>query len=295
VSDFSDDWLALREPADAAARADDLVATLGRLPPGPGDVLEVLDLGCGSGANLRHLAPLLGGAGHAQQRWTCVDHDPALLARLPGRIRAWAEARDLDCAPGGSGLRVRADHWRADLAWSRVDLAAEPERLRLPRGGLVTASALLDLVSRRWLDTLLRRCRAGGCALLLVLSYDGRCSLAPAHPDDAAVIALVNRHQRTDKGFGPALGPDAGATAAHRCGVLGYRVRAAPSDWHIGPDRVGLQRALLTGWREAAGELAPDAAAADAWLDDWLAARLAQVDAGVSELLVGHLDLLALP
>jgi hypothetical protein len=56
-----------------------------------------------------------------------------------------------------------------------------------------------------------------------------------------------------------------------------------------------LQRALLTGWRDAAGEMTPEEGDADAWLDDWLAARLAHVEAGVSELLVGHLDLLALP
>jgi hypothetical protein len=224
-----------------------------------------------------------------------VDHDPALLARLPTRTRAWADAQGLDCAAAGAGLQVRAEHWEAHLTWARKDLATGPDGLRLPRGGLVTAAALLDLVSRRWLDALLRRCRAGGCALLFALSYDGRARLTPVHRDDAAVIALVNRHQRTDKGFGPALGPDAAGTAAHRCGALGYRVRAMPSDWHVGPGMAGLQRALLAGWRDAAARMAAADAGAPAWLDDWHAARLASVDAGASALLVGHMDLLALP
>jgi SAM-dependent methyltransferase len=295
MSDFSDDWLALREPADAAARADDLAAALGELSAAAGGALEILDLGCGTGANLRHLAPLLGAAGHAHQRWTCVDHDAALLARLPPRLGAWADAQALQCASAGAGLRIHTDRWRADVAWSRIDLAADADRLRLPRGGLVTASALLDLVSRRWLDALLGRCRAGDCALLFALSYDGRSRMTPMHPHDASVTALVNRHQRTDKGFGPALGPDAAAAAARGCGLLGYRVRTAPSDWHVGPDKAGLQRALLAGWRDAAGQMGAAEADPATWLDDWHAARLAAIDAGRSELRVGHLDLLALP
>ena len=290
--EFDDAWLALRAPADSAARADDLVSHLGSLHAGQGG-LRVLDLGCGTGANLRHLAPLLAEAGHAHQRWTCLDHDPALLARLPARLRDWAEAGELECRGARGGLDIRAGGWCAEVAWERADLAAEVQRLALPAGGLVTASALLDLVSEHWLATLLRRCRAARCALLFALTYDGRCGLAPAHPDDARVIALVNRHQGGDKGFGPALGPAAPAVAGHRCGALGYRVRTAASDWHLGPGLAGLQRALLAGWRDAA--VAMSETGTTAWLDHWHAAHLASIAAGTLRLDVGHMDLLALP
>lgn len=295
MSEFSDDWLALRAPADSVARADRLVSDLAGLPATRSGVLEVLDLGCGTGANLRHLAPLLAAAGHSRQRWTCVDHDPALLARLPARLGAWAEALRLDVLSAGTGLCVQADAWRADVAWEALDLAAEAQRLPLPAGGLVTASALLDLVSEPWLAALLQRCRAAACALLFVLSYDGRCALTPAHPDDPRVVALFNHHQRMDKGFGPALGPTATATAANCCRALGYRVRLAPSDWRIGSEQPGLQRALLTGWRDAVAELAVIDAGDAGWLDGWCTAHLARIETGALRLLVGHMDLLALP
>ena len=295
MSEFSDDWLALRAPADSAARADRLVADLAGLPAAGSGVLEVLDLGCGTGANLRHLAPLLAAAGHSEQRWTCVDHDSVLLARLPARIRAWSEALRLDACSADAGLCVRTAAWRAEVVWDALDLAAEVQRLPLPAGGLVTASALLDLVSDPWLAALLPRCRAAGCALLFVLSYDGRCALTPAHPDDPRVVALVNQHQRMDKGFGPALGPAAVATAANRCRALGYGVRLAPSDWHIGPGQAVLQRALLAGWRDAAAERAAIEAGAGTWLDNWHAAHLARSEAGALRLRVGHMDLLARP
>ena len=66
MGDFSADWLALREPADRRARSAALVGRLvawlsGTSHPAGGCAgpLRVLDLGCGTGANLQYLAPIL--------------------------------------------------------------------------------------------------------------------------------------------------------------------------------------------------------------------------------------------
>ena len=69
----SDDWLALREPADAAARSRELVEHLG--PPATGRWV-IHDLGGGTGSMGRWLAPLLPGP----QRWVVHDRDTELLA-----------------------------------------------------------------------------------------------------------------------------------------------------------------------------------------------------------------------
>ncbi|HZP16183.1 MAG TPA: hypothetical protein VFA96_10195, partial [Nocardioides sp.] len=66
-------WLALREPADAAARAADLVEHLARRASKP---WVIHDLGCGTGAMGRWLAPLLPGPQH----WVGHDRDADLLA-----------------------------------------------------------------------------------------------------------------------------------------------------------------------------------------------------------------------
>ncbi len=75
MSGFSADWLALREPVDALARNQELTAQLIAWRRQPG-FLSVLDLGSGTGANLRFLAPWLSD----QQYWRLVDADPILLA-----------------------------------------------------------------------------------------------------------------------------------------------------------------------------------------------------------------------
>jgi SAM-dependent methyltransferase len=262
---FSADWLALREPADAAARSIRLTRAMADSFL-QGAELRVLDLGAGTGANLRYLAPRL----PAPQRWLLVDHDGALLASVatrddgPRRVAT----RQLD-------LRAIGDREAREMFSGRA---------------LVTASALLDLVSEEWMRALGTRCREAGAALLFALSYDGRIQCTPEEPEDAEVRALVNRHQRTDKGFGPALGPDAPAVAETVLVSLGYRVERERSDWELGPAAQDLQQQLIDGWAQAAVEIAPERSAA---LSGWRDRRLAHVAAHRSHLIVGHQDLAA--
>jgi hypothetical protein len=155
---------------------------------------------------------------------------------------------------------------------------------------LVTASALLDLVSEDWLRELTARCRAIGAAVLFALSYDGRIRFTPADPDDELVRALVNEHQRTEQGFGPALGPDATDCADRLLAALGYRVQRAPSDWLLTPESRELQRRLIDGWADAAAAIAPARAAS---IDAWRSRRLERLASDRSELVVGHEDLAA--
>lgn len=250
---FSADWLALREPADRAAR-DAALARQAAAAAGP--VPVIVDLGCGTGATFRALAPLLPGG----TRWRFVDNDPALLA-LAG-------------AAAGPGAELVP----ADLA----DLDALP----LDGATLVTASALLDLVSEDWLAGLAARLAVPFYA---ALSYDGRMDFAPQDPRDGAVAAAFNRHQRGDKGFGPALGPEAGDRAAAVLAAAGFAVDRADSPWRLGPGSAALQRELTRGIAAAAAEAGADPDAAAAW------ARQRDAGAAAATCVVGHVDLLALP
>ena len=252
MSGFSAEWLALREPADASARSTALVDFVAR----PG---RLLDLGGGTGSNIRYLSSRL----PSPQVWTLVDNDAALIAKAPPGVLTH----------------------RADL--NRV--LDDPE---LFAGcAHVTASAQQDLVSERWLATLVLRSKAAGAAMLFALNYDGRIVCSPEDPDDELVRRLVNEHQKTDKGFGPALGPDAGTRATQLMAAAGYTTRQQPSDWKLTADMRTLQQELINGWAAAAQEIAPDKAAVIA---DWRAKRMAHIDAGRSRIVVGHSDVAAI-
>jgi hypothetical protein len=273
VSGFSAQWLQLREPFDARSRAADLctflIAELA-LEKRQTSGLAIIDLGAGTGANLRYAAPLLGG----MQDWLLVEHDSLLLDAMQSRMREWT-------AP----LNCRVRHLE-------LDLATQLHQLPLPSGVLLTGSALLDLVSEPWLRTLARSAANAAAVIWFALTYDGNIDCVPAEPEDAEVRELFNQHQLGDKGFGPALGPGAGRMAERIFAEQGYRIRCAPSDWRIGPQASALQHALVQGWLEAACEIAPHRTAA---LSDWAGRRRAHIQNACSELRIGHVDFIALP
>jgi len=267
--------------------------------PAQGRTCGVIDLGCGTGANLRALAPRLGGA----QRWTLVDHDRALLDAMPQAVGDWARAGGQRVH--GSGGHFFLDGDAAQLGGSAMQAAVEPLNVDIARGldalpfefaRLVTCSALLDLVSESWLAALVDRCRAHGVALLCALSVDGRVEWSPRDPLDDAVHALFTAHQAGDKGFGgAALGSAALPRAAALLRSAGYRVSEARSDWEIdaarGANDMAMLRAMVDGIAAAAGEQSPSAR--ESVVGTWQARRHAAI-AG-SRLVVGHCDLLALP
>ena len=87
------------------------------------------------------------------------------------------------------------------------------------------------------------------------LNYNGLIELIPADPLDAAIIAAFNAHQRTDKSFGPALGPTAAAAAIARFKSLGYSVTHGRSDWFIESHEQDMQSEILSGWASAVREI----------------------------------------
>lgn len=277
---FDADWLALREPIDHRSRSEDQARALARWLGGPGapivdsDAHEVepgatiVDLGSGTGSNLRYLAPRLS----SRQHWTLIDHDRALLDRV---------------TEGASVGNIRS--LVADLS----DLESKETTGVFASADVVTASALLDLVSREWLEEVAERCSQARCAVLFALSYDGSIVWSGTpHADDEFVRAAMNTHQMGDKGLGAALGPDAGTAAAACFEQHGYEVTLTPTPWRLDRHDVGLAHALVDGWERAAIEVHPDR---EARLRSWGAARRDALARGESTLTVGHLDVLALP
>lgn len=265
MAGFSAEWLALRSPVDEAARNKSVEAAfLAVLPRGRPPHLT--DLASGTGATVAALAPRLGEG----QRWLLTDHDPALLAQAKTRL---------------AGLAGVVTSYR------QTDLAAGLGELDLAATDGVTTSAFLDLVTAGFIDALTGAVCAAGKPFLASLTYDGRAACFPPHPLDETVRLAMNAHQQTDKGFGPALGPDAAAYAAEAFEKAGYRVVQGTSDWQAGPEHGAFQQELVRGWAGAAREMGVE----NAKLEGWLAFRLAQIKAGRSTLQAGHLDIAALP
>lgn len=266
---YAPQWLQLREPADAAARAVDLLDPLRiRLADRPvrGGDQAIHDLGCGTGSMGRWLAPRLDGAQH----WILHDRDPYLLH--------FATVGAPKAAADGSHVAVTTQ--RGDIGRLTADALAG--------ASLVTASALLDVLTAEEIDRLAAACAGAGVPALLTLSVAGRVELTPADPLDAEITEAFNAHQRR----GELLGPDAVTAACDAFARHGATVRVHPSPWRLGPDEAALTAEWLRGWVGAAVEERPELAErAEAYLES----RLGACAAGELRVVVHHSDVLALP
>lgn len=264
MSGFSAEWLALREPFDRRARNAAVLEAVTAALKGLRQI-RIVDLACGTGSTLRALAPRLA----AQQHWRLCDNDLGLLLRA-------------STMPVPAGVTVTT---------TPLDLNRDLEAALDGPVDLVTTSALLDLVSEPWLERLATEIAARQIPFYAALSYDGRAALDPPDPRDATIVEAVNAHQRTDKGFGPALGPLAAFASIERFEKLGYSVVHGQSDWTAAPEHREFQIEILNGWAAAAREIGVPLADTI----EWLTRRRDIVAAGASSLRVGHVDVFAAP
>jgi Methyltransferase domain len=227
--------------------------------------LTIVDLACGTGSTLRALAPHL----PAQQNWKLVDNDLGLLMRAGN-----------------------ASHPRAKVTATPIDLVRDLEAALDGRLDLVTASALLDLVSDSWLERLATEVAVRGLPFYAALSYDGRVIFDPSDPLDAPIIAAVSNHQRRNKGFGPALGPDAAKRTIAMFEAVGYVVVNAAADWVMKPHDQDMLAALFDGWASAAREVGQQSLPEIA---TWLTHRRDALSHEKSSIRVGHIDVFAAP
>jgi len=265
MSRFAAEWLALRERYDLAARNPNVLDAVTASLKSAASV-HVVDLACGSGSTLRALHPHL----PARQHWDLVDNDPQLLVL--------ARNRNLD----------------KDVILNTIplDLSRSFEAALGDSIDLITVSALLDLVSETWLHQFSRAVAARALPLYAALTYDGSTDLSPVDPLDTAIVSAVNAHHRTDKGFGPALGPSAAGSAIARFESLGYSLVSGESDWVIGPENREMQKVLLEGWATAAREMGT---LSGGEIAGWLTRRKAALGQGLSSMRVGHVDFFAFP
>lgn len=288
---FSTQWLALREAADHRSRqialqnnVSDYLNWVAKEQARP---IQITDLGSGTGSNLRALAPYL----TAQQAWTLVDHDSNLLQAARTNLALWADdvlqADAIEPLIKRSGtlepLLISKNQKRIAIHFCCEDLVVNVQSVLDIPSDLVTAAAFFDLVAADWLDAF---CLALKKPLYAVLSYDGSEQWSPPESSDTAILSAFHAHQKTDKGFGCALGPDA---AKHMVAILnerGFNTQNAPSPWILDDRDRNLIEALATGTSSAVRETNKVDASL---LSKWECSRRQ-----ASRCFIGHIDVFAI-
>jgi SAM-dependent methyltransferase len=276
---FSPEWLALREPVDHASINSQVRESLRRYFTRHTSI-RVVDLGCGTGSNVRGTAGALG----RRQTWTLVDYDPKLLKAAAFRLEGLERGMRTK-----SGVRFAVDEAEITVSFLEANLATGGFAPVIAGADLVTAAALFDLFSTAAINQLVDAVAANKQAFFTVLTYDGLASWLPEHTADQAMRDAFNAHQLTDKGFGPSAG--SGATAALVAGFQrhGYRIMRGKSPWVVDGAHPELRRQLDAGFASAVKETGTVPAET---IDGWMAHRNSAANPVT---IIGHEDLLALP
>jgi hypothetical protein len=268
ILEVSSEWLALREPEDADTRSRDLaLASAALLPDGP---ITIHDLGSGTGSMMRWLAPLLPGP----QTWILHDWNADLIEQAVDG--AHPLDRDNSAVSVNSQTGNLADLRPTDLAGA----------------SLVTASALLDVLTSRETHAIVSACVGARCPALLSLSVTGDVRLSPRDELDAVFEQAFNAHQLREANNRRQLGRHAAPIARGLFTQAGWRVRESTTVWRLDHRLAGLLREWFEGWVDAAVEQDPTLRAE---AERYRGLRLAQIDRGELVAHVRHLDLLAWP
>ena len=269
MSGFSIEWLNLREASDHKARDRHLLKTAANwLNDLKSKDKVIVDLGAGTGSTIRGLQRHTTLAPSIQ--WRLVDDDPELLAEA---VRRHSEEYSIE-----SFL---------------VDLSAT-QKLPLESVSLITASALLDLVSSNFIRDLCQLIKEKNedrpLGFYSALNYDGCIKWTPFHPLDAAILMNFNTDQSRDKGFGPALGPDATDFLKTQFDSTKFQCLSAKSPWLLGSADYLLTESLINGISDVAIQT-DELTNSD--IQDWKTFRIKNVRTGTCYL--GHTDILVLP
>lgn len=277
MSGFSADWLSLREAADHRSRSYELAQALAARFEGHPSV-RVVDLGCGTGSNLRATSALLG----EHQSWTLVDYDADLLIAARMQLKAWAD----NVREDGDALVLTKDRRALTVSFRQADLAADLDAALGAEADLVTASALFDLCSPEFIRRFAAAVARRKAIFYTVLTYNGIQRWTPHRPADNAMASAFHRHQMRDKGFGASAGPTAPAHLADQFRLAGYTVQEADSPWKLAAPRdAALIGELANGFAQAVTETgAVDQKTIEVWR------KVAHTGAET-----GHTDTLAVP
>ena len=228
---------------------------------GHGGVLEIIDLGAGTGANQRWLAPRLGFV----QRWIHLDHDPAISRSLP--------------LPDNTMI---------------IDGSVEPALgwlLANHRNGrqLVTCSAVLDVLTTDQIGAVCRAMIENHVPALFSLTVTGTLTIDPADPYDDLFLDAFNDHQRR----AGRAGPEATSLVVNALCAGGFTVRTQETPWRLtaSSDWAFVEQLLRERIDAAVAQNPSLASAAPAWFE----LRRSQFGLGILRVEVGHRDVLALP
>jgi len=222
--------------------------------------VQIIDLGAGTGANQRWLAPRL----PILQRWLHLDHNPSIsrVEPLP------AETVIIDAGVEALDQLLASSHARRQL---------------------VSCSALLDVLTTEQIQAVCQAVIDSRVPAFFSLTVTGELTMSPTHPHDQRLLSAFNDHQRR----AGRAGPEATTLTINLLRAAEFAVTTQETPWRLTAES-GLAFVGQMLEERLAAAVAQDPAltrTAAAWLE----LRRAQLAAGLLRIELDHCDILGLP
>lgn len=233
-------WLSYRAACDAAARHKGVERKFLEFFNHK-SVLELVDVGAGTGANFRYYFDLI----QQNQRWTFLEKDPFLLAQASDTIAQYAHQHGYRFEqPHAHLIRVSAGKKQAHIQLTQGSLEELDRLVNLADTDIVTANAVFDLIAYEQFDALVGRLKRQYVCLLSTLNYY-EISFLPFSEADARFVRWYHMYLKRPQPSGIAMGADCCEEMLDLLHQHEMIIIQEASQWHISRNNTAMHHFLL--------------------------------------------------
>tara|TARA_Y100000992_G_scaffold299329_1_gene265935 strand:+ start:1413 stop:2285 length:873 start_codon:yes stop_codon:yes gene_type:complete len=239
---FSKSWIKMRMDYDNISRSSVLVDYLNLIPKE--NDIDLIDLYCGSGNFLIWSF----NKNILFKNCILVDNDINLLKSIKSNLRAHsASAYSIRSNTNNLDLLIKKNSETISLLSIKKN-NCDDYRYSSKKNHVISYSAALDIMSKSSIHSALKRIKKNN-VLYFSLCFNGLVRWTPTNTFDKYILTFFNNHQRSDKGFGKALGHKSIEFIRKKAEKLNLKIVVEDSPWIVKnksyKDKVFMKRYLL--------------------------------------------------